>query len=91
MDFFVREKTGKCRISWRGLWAVMLVGLLSQLTVRSAEVVAAEPLHLRIDSSIGGGHPGSLGSLSSDVEFLRRIYLDFHGTCLLYTSPSPRD
>ena len=80
MDFFVREKTGKCRISWRGLWVVMLAGLLSQLTTRYAEVVAVEPLHLRIDSSIGGGHPGSLGSLSSDVEFLRRIYLDLHGT-----------
>ena len=80
MDFFVKEKTGKYRISWLGLWVVTFVGLLSQVLARSTELVAAEPLHVRIDHSIGAGHPGSLGSLSSEVEFLRRIYLDLHGT-----------
>ena len=80
MEFFVRKKTGKYRLSWRCLWVVTLAGLLGQLVARPVEIVAAEPLHARIDSSIAAGHPGSLGSVASDVEFLRRIYLDLHGT-----------
>lgn len=80
LDVFVREWLGKYRISWRCLWLLTLACLLGQLVGRPAEIMAVEPLHVRIDTSIAAGHPGSMGEVASDVEFLRRIYLDLHGT-----------
>ncbi|MFP6673238.1 MAG: DUF1549 domain-containing protein [Pirellulaceae bacterium] len=57
-----------------------LTGLLGQVMARPVAMLAAEPLHRRIDASIAAGHPGSLSELASDAEFIRRIYLDLHGT-----------
>ena len=59
---------------------VTLTSLLGQVIARPAALLAAEPLHTRIDASIAAGHPGSVGELASDAEFIRRIYLDLHGT-----------
>ena len=80
LDFVFRERTAKHRISWRCLWVVTLTGLLGQVMARPVAMLAAEPLHTRIDASIAAGHPGSLSELASDAEFIRRIYLDLHGT-----------
>ena len=80
LDYIFREWTGKRSISWRCLWVVTLTSLLGQLIAQPAEIMAADPLHARIDASITAGHPGSVSALASDAEFIRRIYLDLHGT-----------
>lgn len=48
-----------------------------------APALAAEPLHARIDALVAAGHPNfakEAAPLADDAEFLRRAYLDFHGT-----------
>ena len=72
----VRER----RIIRGVLWAVGLIGLLGLEIVATEKVSAADPLHVRIDTAIAAGHSGALGKVATDAEFLRRVYLDLHGT-----------
>jgi hypothetical protein len=61
----------------RTLAALVALGLVAGIAP------AADPLHAHIDRLIAAGHPDhakQAAPLSSDEEFLRRVYLDLNGT-----------
>ncbi|MDB5305958.1 MAG: hypothetical protein JWO38_160 [Gemmataceae bacterium] len=56
---------------------------LAAIFATAAVSSAAKPLHARIDRLIAAGHAGyetQVAPVSTDAEFLRRVYLDFAGT-----------
>ena len=54
----------------------------------AAAVQAADPLPTRIDQMVESASPGGLAPVASDVEFVRRLYLDLTGR--VPTAPETR-
>ncbi|MFP6621056.1 MAG: DUF1549 domain-containing protein, partial [Pirellulaceae bacterium] len=54
--------------------------LIAWMAAESPRLLAVDALHMRIDTAITNGNLGIPSRPASDTEFLRRIYLDLHGT-----------
>ena len=60
------------------LLAAMAVAVCSMTAARG--LLAADPLHVRIDKAVADAHIGPVAPTATDAEFLRRITLDFTGS-----------